>query len=431
MFQPQEESADYEYPRGPLKRYHEDEEAVAESMNGSTIGFTEHRNKRLHTLPFRTSPTAPRKWSLSNTGSPFESGQRPDPAMTPPGSFSEDPSQVQRGLQQAAAQHAALQQQQSIYGHQGGIPAVTESGDMDMDMATDDMGSTSQMAYGEHNHHLAPGPAQPDQDSVIASRMPTPIQPSFAAQVRGNNWGGAAGNIMHNNISMANPEDRSVPRTLDHPAVMGEWTMVQNRSLPSPISESGVEEGGSPDMVLDSMALQGASYDQLSHEHIEGCGEHDGDLLQSPDRLGAMRSSPGPMAASSPIRGGSGGMDSDPAATPSPRKGHTRSRHTIVAWTAQPGMKRAARILEKRRRVAEKLAEFQEVATGAALSASAAPWRQRPTEGSTGSSYTSETLDGLKKVSLSAARCIPRRNPSNQRKKPANLFTMANFTTAH
>ncbi|CAK7236111.1 hypothetical protein SCUCBS95973_009495 [Sporothrix curviconia] len=342
MFQLQEESAEYEYPRGPLKRYHDEEEATAEVINGSTIGFTEHRNKRLHTLPYRTSPTSPRKWSLSNTGSKFEGG--PDPAMTPPGSFSEDPSQVQRELQQTVAQQAELQQQQqqSIYGHQNGIPTVTESGDMDMDMATDEIqGSTSQMAYGEHNHHLVPGPAQPDQDSVIASRMPTPIQPSFAAQVRGNNWGGAAGNIMHNNISMANPEDRSVPRTLDHPAVMGEWSMVQNRSLPSPISEIGVEEGGSPDMVLDSMALQGVSYDQLIHEPIEGCGEHDGDLLQSPDRSATMRSSPGPMAASSPIRGSNSGLDSDPAATPSPRKGHTRSRHTIVAWTAQPGMKRA------------------------------------------------------------------------------------------
>ncbi|CAK7200355.1 hypothetical protein SEUCBS139899_003049 [Sporothrix eucalyptigena] len=340
MFQPQEESADYEYPRGPLKRYHEEEEAAAEGINGSTIGFTEHRNKRLHTLPFRTSPTA-RKWSLSNT-SPFEGGHHPDPAMTPPGSFSEGPPQAQRELQQA--QYVAMQQHQSIYGHQGSVPAVVESGDMDMDMASDEMlGSAAQ--YGEQHHHLAPGPAQPDQDSIIASRMPTPIQPSFAAQVRGNNWGGAAGNIMHNNIAISDrsaTEDRTVPRTLDHPAVMGEWSMVQNRSLPSPISESGIEEAGSPDMVLDSMALQGLPYDQSGHEQIEGCGEHDNEIDQTPDRSSAMRSSPAPMAASSPIRGSNGGaMDSDPAATPSPRKGHTRSRHTIVAWTQQPGMKRA------------------------------------------------------------------------------------------
>lgn len=276
--------------------------------------------------------------------------------MTPPGSFSEDASQTQQRQLQHAAQQAALQQQQSIYAHQGGVPAVIESGDMDMDMASDDMlGPAAHMNYAQQQlqHHLAPGPSQPDQDSVIASRMPTPIQPSFAVQVRGNNWGGAAGNVMHNSMVGPPPadhvaaEDRSVPRSLEHPAVMGEWSMVQNRSLPSPISESGGEEAGSPDMVLDSMALHGQAYDQSGlgqspgHEHFEGCGEHDGELLDTPTRSSAMRSSPSPMAASSPIRGSSSALDSDPTATPSPRKGHTRSRHTIVAWTQQPGMKKS------------------------------------------------------------------------------------------
>lgn len=259
--------------------------------------------------------------------------------MTPPGSFSESAPQAHL---QHAAQQAALQQQQSIYAHKGGVPAVVESGDMDMDMTADDMLSPpAHMNYAQQQHHLVPGPSQPDQDSVIASRMPTPIQPSFAVQVRGNNWGGAAGNLMHNSMAAPTPavstEDRSVPRTLEHPAVMGEWSMVQNRSLPSPISESGIEEAGSPDMVMDSMAFQSQGHDQ-SHEHIEGCGEHDDELLNTPNRSTAMRSSPAPMG-SSPIRGSA--LDSDPAATPSPRKGHTRSRHTIVAWTQQPGMKKS------------------------------------------------------------------------------------------
>lgn len=43
MFSSQPESADFDYPRGPSKRYHE-EEAAADGMNGSTMGFTEHRN---------------------------------------------------------------------------------------------------------------------------------------------------------------------------------------------------------------------------------------------------------------------------------------------------------------------------------------------------------------------------------------------------
>lgn len=308
-------------------------------------------------------------------GSPPEAGQqRPDPAMTPPGSFSEDASHIQRQLQQAA-QHAALQQQQSIYSHQGGVPAVVESGDMDMDMASDDTLGPAQMPFaeqgraqgqgqdhgqdhGHHHHHLAPGPSQPDQDTVVANRMPTPIQPSFAVQVRGNNWGGAAGNVMHNSMAPsaaiqetveegdmhASYGDRSVPRSLDHPAAMGEWSMVQNRSLPSPISESGGEEAGSPDMVLDSMALHENSFDQSAasgdspgHEHLHRC-EHDTELDTTPTPLSAMRSSPAPMATSSPIRGA---MDSDLGATPSPRKGHSRSRHTVVAWTQQPGMKKS------------------------------------------------------------------------------------------
>ncbi|KJR87749.1 uncharacterized protein SPSK_10776 [Sporothrix schenckii 1099-18] len=341
MFSSQPESSDFDYPRGPLKRFHEDEVAT-DGMNGSTVGFTEHRNKRLQTLPFRTSPTSPRKWDLAVGADAGQ--QRPDPAITPPGSFSES-------APQHAAQHAAVQQQQSIYGQQSGVPAVVESSDMDMDMATDDMLSppahVNHAQQQQQHQHLVPGPSQPDQDSVIASRMPTPIQPSFAVQVRGNNWGGAAGNVMHNSMVAPTPtdpvaaEDRSVPRSLEHPAVLGEWSMVQNRSLPSPISESGGEEAaGSPDMVLDSMALQGGLGQSPGHENIEGCGEHDDDLLGTPTRSSAMHSHT-PMAASSPIRGSGSTLDSDPAATPSPRKGHTRSRHTIVAWTQQPGMKKS------------------------------------------------------------------------------------------
>ncbi len=236
------------------------------------------------------------------------------------------------------------------------IPAVIQSGDMDMDMATDDtdaMHESAHAPYEEHgDHHLVPGPAQPDQDSIVASRMPTPIQPTFAVQVRGNNWGGAAGNIMHNNLPtpsavqatiyetdmQAAYSDRSVPRSLDHPAAMNDWSMVQNRSLPSPISESGGEDTGSPEMVLDSMALHGHVMDHPTLDHIHH-HHHDHEAMDAlPDQMSAMSSSPVPMSASSPIRSS---MDNDPAATPSPKKGHSRSRHTIVAWTQQPGMKRS------------------------------------------------------------------------------------------
>ncbi|CAK7264534.1 hypothetical protein SEPCBS57363_001121 [Sporothrix epigloea] len=321
MFQAQEESADYEYPRGPLKRYHE-EEAILQA-NGSTIGFTEHRNKRLQTLPLRTSPTAPRGWSYSQSDTPFEGGQqRLDHTMTPPGSFSEVPPQAQKEFQQDDANYASLQQRQSNFSYLGSIPAITGSGDLDMDTAMDDMiGSTSHATYEASNCHIAPEYIDDSQGSTTAGCSPTSLPPSFA--VRGNNWGGAAGNIMQSNNSMANSGVCSVSRSLEHPGVLGEWSMTQNRSLPSPISDSGAFD------------------DQPGQAQIEGCGDHDSEIVQNFDPTAAMLSSPLPMAASSPIRGSNGGTDSDPAATPSPRKGHTRSRHTIVAWTAQPGMKRA------------------------------------------------------------------------------------------
>lgn len=108
MFQPppDDPSPDFEFHRGPLKRFHEEEAAP--------LGFTEHRNKRLQSLPLRAAPNA-RKWSP-------EDGQRQQEAtITPPGSFSEDPATVR------------LQQEQQY----GVTPTVVESGDMDMDMGTD------------------------------------------------------------------------------------------------------------------------------------------------------------------------------------------------------------------------------------------------------------------------------------------------------
>lgn len=244
--------------------------------------------------------------------------------MTPPGSFSEAPPQAQREIQQVDANYAGLQQHQSSYSYQGNISAMTGSGDLDMDMAMDDtIGSTPHATYEASDCRIAPEHTDGSQGSVNAGCSPTSIPQSVAVQVRGNNWGGAAGNIMHNNNHMVNSGVCAVSRSLEHPGIIGEWTMTKNRSLPSPISESG---------VFDDLPDQ---------EQIEGCGEHDSEIPQNFDQPAAMLSSPMPMASSSPIRGSNVATDSDPAATPSPRKGHTRSRHTIVAWTAQPGMKKA------------------------------------------------------------------------------------------
>lgn len=225
--------------------------------------------------------------------------------------------------------------------------------------------------YNPDGDHLRPGPSQPDPISPsINGRMPTPIHCSFAAQVRGNNWGGAAGNMMlaagpmqqsqsnrtsrretYHGVGMLGHE--SIPRSLDGPtataAVMADWTLVQNRRLPSPISENGGEDGSEhlgspPGMILDS-----------SMGHIN-CHGHQHPLLSSlpPRAISAMEMG-SPLAANVPPRvatpnvvsddssGSPNGsaMEVDPSATSSPRKGHTRSRHTVNSWTLQAGMKKS------------------------------------------------------------------------------------------
>lgn len=244
---------------------------------GGTEGFTEHRNKRLQSLPFRTSPTT-KKLSFQPSPSPSY------------GAYT--------------------------------APATHDMDSMDMDMEdTDD----------HHVHHvqdmpaqLNPGHCQPDpmQPGDIASRMPTPIHCSFAAQVRGNNcqrgnnWSGAAGNVVMQPSGFGPPPAQSsVPRSLDRAALV-DWNMVQNRRLPSPISESGGEELGSPRMKAQQhpgMPPRAASAMEFSpHTSKESsCGDHTMDVEA-------------PAAGQTP-----------------PKKGHTRSRHTLNNWTQVPGMKKS------------------------------------------------------------------------------------------
>lgn len=244
---------------------------------------------------------------------------------------------------------------------------VPEMPDSDMDMM--DTSDQTPELQDQVQHHLEPGPFQPDHVvSNITGRMPTPIHCSFAAQVRGNNWGGAAGSALQGGSLTEAAEDpnahsfgnnstietrqglgatgqESVPRSLDGPAaaaqVMADWNMVQNRRLPSPISESGGEDSSleSPGMILDSSTQMMSHLDHLTHQHP---------LLSS---LPARSSSAGELRhGSSPEREGTPGaespntnaMDVESPATPSPRKGHQRSKHTVNSWTAlQPGMKRS------------------------------------------------------------------------------------------
>jgi len=255
---------------------------------------------------------------------------------------------------------------------QPSVPMLGHAADMDMDMDTDYVVPSPQRPLPGGTNHLIPGAFQPDPiGTTITSRMPTPIQPSFAAQVRGNNWSGAAGNIMqpapaalgqpasHANggshtTAVVGFQDPSVPRSLEYSSSSG-WNTMQTRSLPSPISEIGGEEMCSPGMVLDGMQMQMRS-NSLDNSHSLPTRSYSAlDLpslhplltteeqsaeLAGMDRPASQQRDSGidvnPPPVSSPVS-----MDTDPPATPSPRKGHSRSRHTVNSWTLQPGMKKS------------------------------------------------------------------------------------------
>ncbi|KAI0836540.1 hypothetical protein F5Y06DRAFT_105479 [Hypoxylon sp. FL0890] len=303
------------------KRYREDDEddggrVIVGEVRSGTLGFTEHRNKRQQTLPLRTSPTQ-KRWSGPPDFPAAPSTATPT-SITPSDS---DPEDVQ------------YQQQSNL--------------SMDMDRDTDMMVDSS-------SEHLRPGPCQPDSvDANITGRMPTPIHCTFAAQVRGNNWGVQAMHAANRSVDAIMPEsgvdlthvhqfpirhdDSSVPRSLGGAA---EWTMVQNRRLPSPISESGGEDTpASPGMVLDSR-LPATS--QLQRPYLPH--------MPHSTNPHAMAIHPNIQTTPPATDGDAGMMDTDSAsspssapATPSPRGkfGHSRSKHTLNSWTLQPGMKKS------------------------------------------------------------------------------------------
>ncbi|KAI4598286.1 hypothetical protein KJ359_003170 [Pestalotiopsis sp. 9143b] len=282
------------------KRARDDEEALN--------GFAEHRNKRLHSLPLRSTP-GHKRW----TGPPptFPNSGLAPSAFTPSDSESED-----------------LQQRQQSH-QQHHCPDSVMDTDRDMDMMV-----------MEDSQHLHPGSAQPDPvGSSITGRMPTPIHATFAAQVRGNNWGAtngsnmqaSAGNALHR--AFPPPQDPTVPRSAENVA---EWSMVQTRRLPSPISESGGEEPPtSPGMVLDSSPAQRPYLPHMPHSTNPSMAHPNVEIVTpraSTDDVGMMDTEDGQE-----------GSPTSAPATPSPRSkfGHSRSKHTLNSWTLQPGMKKS------------------------------------------------------------------------------------------
>ncbi|EJP65361.1 hypothetical protein CRV24_006636 [Beauveria bassiana] len=242
------------------RKRHRDE---ADLANGPA-GFSEHRAKRVQCLPVRTSPMS--VTMQQNMSSPTMMAS----------SMGETDF--------ATASDYTIWQNSSSHDQQ---MATMESVEM---------------------QSAIPSYLQPD---AVTGRIPTPIQPSFVGQLRGQQWANssaAAGrrgiaNMGHHQVGLADqpcaqcdaPQDRN-------------WQMQNDRRLPSPISES------------------------------EDCMAH------SPGHLTALQAMEHPNAMMDveiqrPTASDDG--EGDPDSPTSHRKGHTRSRHTVNTWTWQPGMKRS------------------------------------------------------------------------------------------
>lgn len=262
--------------------------------------------------------------------------------ITPGDSDSEDAHRINQSavLTNASLGSSCLEMSRSVdqdaFSHAPEMVDGYLTNDVDMDMDMD-------APPTEPASHLGPGQLQPDplQPGDIASRMPTPIHCSFAAQVRGNNWSGAAGNVTVPSAYNQPSPDRSIPRSLDHHTIT-DWNMVQNRRLPSPISESGGEELGSPGMVLDSQLHHGMPPRAASAMDFSA-------PVRTPSSLSAVSDGTGDSSNGSSYTDptdasdatcNANAMDVETPVAPSPKKGHTRSRHTLNSWTQVPGMKK-------------------------------------------------------------------------------------------
>ncbi|KXX72941.1 hypothetical protein MMYC01_210212 [Madurella mycetomatis] len=319
------------------------EEDYADISVGGTLGFTEHRSKRIQSLPLRTSPTSKRWAEPPNfpPSNPMFAMPGPPRTMTPISSDAEEP---------ALEEHVWADEPELIP-QKSSTVTVSEISDGDMDM----MDTSEPVGSGPGN------PTAPNN----TGRIPTPIHCSFAAQVRGNSWNDACVTLRRGPTLATTPEEpnamafnsngavditgqnatmtdrESVPRFLDGAAataeVMSDWNMVQHRRLPSPISECGGEDSlGSPGMVLDSSPQRGGRLSQVTHQHplLAGLPPRASSAMEGGQF--ARNGSPGRDSQNS------NAMDVESPATPSPKKGHTRSRHTLNSWTAlQPGMTRS------------------------------------------------------------------------------------------
>ncbi|KAG6003151.1 hypothetical protein E4U21_002305 [Claviceps maximensis] len=283
------------------KRFRDEEDLAL-----GTAGFGEHRNKRFHSsLPLRNSNRIPQQYLSQNimplNANPAEAGPRHTTE-----SWTSDT--MNNSAYQADAEMNLMD--------------PTQSASSGLDHSVGGVGAQHDRSIG---------------------RMPTPIQPSFAAQVRGCNSLRApltAATVPNGIVNLGHhvtgiSQDKCVPRAMNGSHL--EWHMLQNhRRLPSPISEAG-------NSVMNSQAC--ASNGMIM--------DHDGCLdAQSQFPAGFLSYSscqPSPTHAmehpNAKIRerirsnlAHNSENDASPL-SPSPgRKGHQRSKHTVNSWTWQPGM---------------------------------------------------------------------------------------------
>jgi len=248
--------------------------------------------------------------------------------------------------------------------------------DMDMMDASGPGGGLHELDHHGHHHGIEHGGFEPDEAvPSVTGRIPTPIHCSFAAQVRGNNWNG--GSMGHGDALATTPEEPNASAFSHHglssqqaieaavTPIMADWSVVQNRRLPSPISECGAEDsqssasgggGGGGKMALDLASsfpsnLTGISshMSHVMHEHplVVGLPPRASSAMggRSSSTPGGIPPAPGPGPGPGGGREATPGLEMDvesAGGTPSPKKGHTRSKHTLNSWTGlQPGMTRS------------------------------------------------------------------------------------------
>ncbi|CAF3492521.1 unnamed protein product [Fusarium graminearum] len=268
------------------KRGREEEGLAANGMS-----FGEHRNKRLQCLPLRASPRTAQQWL-------------PDSSM------------------QASNMACNDQFQQTSFSQWPPANTTPQNhGYSDMNMM-----QTSQFDQQQTSDRLSMMQLESDNSN---GRMATPIQPSFAAQVRGQQpmmaHPNGVANLGHHNTGLN--DDQSIPRTM-----AGGWQAVQNeRRLPSPISECDdamVCQPVTPITVHFDSGINGNMSPGMAHPNVrvEPSPPHDVEHhMMDAEPLYPTQTADG---------------EGDPT-THSPRRGHIRSRHTVNNWTWQPGMKKS------------------------------------------------------------------------------------------